>query len=54
MFNLNNENIINIICGILLIGLIVVLIVCLTKKHNNTTRGGGGGAQPRKNKSKIK
>ncbi len=34
MFNLNKENIINIICGILLIGLMVVLIVCLTKNDS--------------------
>ena len=31
MFELNKENVINIVCGILLIVLIVVLIICLTR-----------------------
>lgn len=34
MFELNKENVINIVCGILLIVLIVVLIICLTRNDN--------------------
>lgn len=34
MFEFNKENVINIVCGILLIGLIVVLIICLTRNDS--------------------